>query len=274
MNEDLPNQNQQDETEWQPPPPPEEIRKTDEPPQMSEFGTLGSIFFEPGATFEDLRRKPRFILATVIISLLIMGYGFAFYYKIGEDNFRTFFAQQIDKSPQGQAVPAEQKNKRVDLNMTIGSVVRFLMPVLVILTFAIGGLIYWLAIKMMGGAANYWHGVSAWVYSSFPPALVSTLANFIILIIKPVDEIDIATGQRTLLHANPSFFINISESPVLATLLGTFDLFLIWGWILAAIGLQKIGKISSGSAWGIVLILALVSLTSRILLALMSGTPM
>ena len=38
---------------------------------MSEVATLGNIFFEPGNTFEDLSRKPRFIIATVLISLLV-----------------------------------------------------------------------------------------------------------------------------------------------------------------------------------------------------------
>ncbi len=58
MNEDLPNQNQPVEQEWQAPLPPAPNVPVEEAAQMSEVGTLGSIFFEPGATFEDLRRKP------------------------------------------------------------------------------------------------------------------------------------------------------------------------------------------------------------------------
>ncbi len=63
MNEDLPNQNQPVEQEWQSPSPPAGNVPVEEPAKMSEVGTLGSIFFEPGATFEDLRRKPRFLMA-------------------------------------------------------------------------------------------------------------------------------------------------------------------------------------------------------------------
>ncbi len=265
---------EQNSTEWQAPPPPEQIVDTREPAQMSEAATLGNIFIEPGKTFEDLRRKPRFIFALVIMSLLVMAYGLAFYQRVGEANFRTFYAQEVDKNAQAQAIPADQKNKMVDFYMIVGSVVRYIIPVLVLISVAVGGLIYWLAMKAMGGTANYLHGVSAWVYSSFPPLVISTVANFIILFIKPVDDIDIASGQRTLLQANPGFFIDGKTSPVLTTLLGTFDLFLIWGWVLAAIGLQKLGKLSSGSAWAIVLILGLVSLTIRVIIALISGNPM
>ena len=265
---------EQNATEWKAPPPPEHIIDEREEPQMSEAATLGNIFFEPGRTFEDLRRKPRFILGFVLLSLLLTAYGFAFYYRVGEENFRQYFAQEIQKNPQVQSLPAEQKRGMIDLNMTITSIVRYLFPLLIIIGVALGALLYWLGIKAMGGAANYLHAVSLWVYSSIPPIVVATIANFIILFIKPVDEIDIATGQRTLLQANPSFFIDGKETPVLATLLATFDLFAIWGWILAAIGLRIIGKISSGAAWGIVIILALVSLTLRVLSALVSGNPM
>ena len=83
MNEDLPNQSQSSEQEWQAPLPPEQILKTDEPPQMSEVGTLGGIFFEPGKTFEDLRRKPRFLLASLIMIVLITLFNFLFINKIG-----------------------------------------------------------------------------------------------------------------------------------------------------------------------------------------------
>jgi len=43
------------------------------------------------------------------------------------------------------------------------------------------------------------------------------------------------------------------SSPVLVAVLGQFDLLRIYGLVLAAIGLRKVAKISSGSAWGVVL---------------------
>ena len=261
-------------SEWQSPPPPEPPVEEAEPPQMSEAQTLTSIFFEPGRTFEDLRRKPRFVMALVIMIILTMAFGFTFYYKIGEENFKKFVASQIDKSPQTQNMSAEQKSSAVEMNMTIGKVVRFGLPVIIIIVVAIGGLIYWLGGKAFGGSGGYLHGVSTWIYASLPPAVVSTVANFIILFLKNVDDIDIGTGsQRGLVTANPSFLIDGKSSPVLATLVGTLDLFMIWGWVLAAIGLRIMFRISSGSAWGIVIILALIQVAFRVLGAVFSGNP-
>jgi hypothetical protein len=264
---------EQNPVEWQAPPPPEAIAPKEEP-QMSEAATLVNIFFEPGRTFEDLRRKPRFILATVIMCVLTTGFLFAFTQKMGEDRYRRFFAEQVEKSPQAGSLSAEQKQESINLQQLIMKVVTYALPIFIIIGLAIGGLIYWLAGKAMGGSLNYLHGISVWLYSSLPITIVSILANFIVLFLKSADEIDIAASQRGLISANPGFFIDGKEMPVLATLLSTFDFFQIWGWILAAIGLQKVAKISSGAAWAIVLILALVSVAWRVLQALLTGNPM
>ena len=242
-------------------------------PEMSETSTLFGIFIEPGRTFEDLRRRPRFLMASVLIAILITAYGFGLYYKVGEEGVRRFVAEQIDRSPQAGSLSAEQKANAVDLNLTIGKVVRYAMPVLVAISILLGGLFYWLAAKAFGGNGSFLHGLSVWVYSSVPPTVISMIANAIILFFKSADEIDIAASQRGVVQANPGFLIDGKESPVLATLVGTIDLFFIWGWILAAIGLRITNRISSGSAWAIVLIIASIGLVFRVVGALFSGNP-
>lgn len=151
--------------------------------------------------------------------------------------------------------------------------VRYGLPVIFLIVTAIGGLIYWLGGKAFGGNGNYLHGVSTWVYSSFPPTIISIIANFIILAFKSVDEIDIASSQRGLVQANLGMFLDGKSMPVLATLISFFDVFAIWGWVLASIGLQKTNKISSGSAWAITIILALIGITLRVIGAVFSGNP-
>jgi hypothetical protein len=43
------------------------------------------------------------------------------------------------------------------------------------------------------------------------------------------------------------------SSPVLVALLSQFDVLKFYGLFLAAIGLQKMAKLSSSSAWGVVI---------------------
>jgi len=242
-----------------------------EPAQMSEVATLGSIFFEPGRVFEDLKRKPRFVMAGVIIALLVTGYAFGLYYKIGEAGVRSYLSEQFDKSPRAQNLTPEQKSNAINLQMTVGGIVRYAFPILVFVFFLIGGLLYWLGSKAFGGTGGFLHNLSVWIYSGFPPAVISTVANFIVLALKSADDIDFAASQRGLLHANPGFFIDGKAAPVLATVLSTFDIFFIWGWILAAIGLRITNRLSSGSAWAVTIIIALIGITFRVIGALLSG---
>lgn len=256
-------------SDWQAPPPPELIKK--EEPEMSEVATLFNIFIEPGRTFEDLRKKPRFILATLILSILATAFAFGLYYKVGDAGYRNFVREQVEK--QAPNATGEQLTQAIDLQMSIQSVVRYILPLFIIVAVIIGGLFYFLLAKAFGGNGGFLHGVSVWVYSAIPPAIISSIINAIVLVFKSVDDIDIAASQRGLVQANLSLLVNGKAMPVVATLLSFIDLFAIWGWILASIGLQKTNKISSSSAWAITIILALVGMGFRILGAVFSGNP-
>jgi hypothetical protein len=252
--------------EWQAPPPPEN-KSAAEPPQMSEAATLGNIFIEPGETFEDLRRKPRFVLAGLIITILITGFFVLFTEKVG---FERMTRERNEANSQFQKMAEADKQKMLEQQSApwVKYLTYGVTPVGTIIYFLIGGLLYWLLSNLMGASIRFPHGLSVWIYSWFPPAVVSTLANIIVLFFKSSDDIDILTSQNGLIKANPSFLVDARTMPVLATFLASFDLFAIWGWILAAIGLQRVAKLSAGSAWAIVLILALIWIAAKVVLSL------
>lgn len=264
-------QGEQMTTEWQAPPPPERIVDTSEPAQMSEAATLGGIFFEPGKTFDDLRRKPRFLMASLIIILVVTAFQIFFIQKIG---YERMVRDRLESNSQTQQMSSDQKEQIVQSQSApVWKAISYgAAPIAMIIVFALGGLIYWLGANAMGGSANFLHGVSIWVYSSLPPTLVFMLANMLVLLLKSVDDIDIGKAQQGgLVQANPSMFIDGKASPVLAAALSSIDLFVIWGWVLAAIGLQRVAKISSGAAWAIVLILGLVGVAVKVVVALAFG---
>lgn len=270
MNQDLPNQNQPGASdEWQAPPPPIDNTPPVETAQMSEVGTLGSIFFEPGATFEDLRRKPRFILASLIMVALFTAFIVAFNTKLG---FERIARERLESSSWYQSQSPEQKETtlRQQTSPIVKGITYAVAPLAFLVSLLIGGLIYWLGANAMGGSATFLRGLAVWVYSGFPPFVVSMLANLLILFLKSADDIDIAASQSGLVQASPAFFMNAKTSPVLHAVIGTFDLFFIWGWILAAIGLRIVGKISTGAAWAIVLLVALLNVAFRVITALFS----
>lgn len=251
-------------------PHPEENKAEAEQPQMSEAATLGGIFYEPGNTFEDLRRKPRFLLAGLIIIVAVTAFNAIFIQKIG---FEKLVLERMESNESFRQMPADQRDKIIaQQSGTVAKVIGYAAaPIVLVIIFLIGGLIYWLGANAMGGNAGFLHGLSVWVYSSLPPTVLFVLANLLVLMLKSVDEIDLATAQSGLVQANPGMFINAKEMPALAAALSAFDLFAIWGWVLAAIGLQKVAKLSSGAAWGVVLVIGLIGITAKVVWALAFG---
>jgi Yip1 domain len=228
-------------------------------PTMSEPATLANIFFEPGRTFESLRIKPKFLMALLLTLVCSIGFMVLVSQKI---NIGDYFVDQMKKSSQYEQMTAEQREPAIKFYKSpafTGILFGGIVVGIVGLTF-IGGLIYWLAMNAMGGTSTYFGGVSVWVYATFAPAFISAITNIIVLLIKSADDIDATSifQKGGLIQANPTMFLDTSKMPVLNTLLSSIDLFQIWGIVLAAIGLKVVGKISSGSAWGIVLVFKLI----------------
>jgi len=251
--------------EWEAPPPPEKI--VDDPPQMSEAAMIGNIFLEPSNVFRDQRRKPRFILGGLLVIICVSIFQIAFVEKFGLENI---VRARFESSKRTQDLPADQKDKMIAQQS--GSVAKYVTyavtPVVIVIAFFLGGLIYWGGSKAMGGDGGYLSTVAVWIWASVPPTLIFLIGNMIVLFLKSADDIDLATSQGGLLKANLGFFIDQKSMPVVAALLGSIDFFAIWGWILAAVGLQKVAKISSGAAWTVVLIVALVKVGFTVLGAL------
>lgn len=220
-------------------------------PAMSTPATLANIFFEPGETFAALRARPRFLVAALLILAMILLVTVLLMQKV---NFGEFIANQMENSPQTAQMSPEQKAQAVAFwTGPFGKVVTYVIPVVgVTVIFAAGAAIYMLGVMLMGGKLSYKQALSVWVYSSLPPAVLGTILSIIILMLKPAEEIDLNKSGAGLAVTNLGALIN-PASPVLRAALSWFDLFTFYGMFLAALGLRKVGKISSGAAWTIVI---------------------
>lgn len=250
-------------TEFVTPPPPTSEPEPEQP-EMSEPAMIGNVFFEPGRVFQDQRRKARFILGGLLIIVCFSAFQIAFVEKFGLENI---VRARFESSKRTQDLPTEQKESMI--KQQSGNIAKYITygatPLVIAIVFFLGGLLYWGGTKAMGGEGGYLNSVAVWIYSGIPPTVVFLIANMIVLFLKSPDDIDLATSQGGLLKASPAFFIDPHTSPVLAAFLGNFDLFGIWGWVLAAIGLQKVAKISSGAAWTVVLILGVIKIAASVI---------
>jgi hypothetical protein len=63
---------------------------------VSPFGRIIGVFFSPKATFEDIARKPSWLLPVLISTILGIVSTVVLNQRV---NWRDYIAQQIDKSP-------------------------------------------------------------------------------------------------------------------------------------------------------------------------------
>jgi hypothetical protein len=230
-------------------------------PVMSTPATLSGIFLEPGRTFEALRERPRFLVAAVILVILSVAITLLIFNKI---DYAAFMREQITKGPNGDKMTPEQVDRAVGFYTgPIGKVLIYVFPVVgTAVVIAAGAGLYLLGSMLMSGKLRFKQALSVWTYSSFAPSVLATIVTAIVVLITPADEINPAQ-QGGLVRANLSI-IPHGESPALGALLGSVDLFALYGLYLAALGMRKMGKLSSGSAWTIALGLWLVGVLLKV----------
>jgi uncharacterized membrane protein len=62
------------------------------------------------------------------------------------------------------------------------------------------------------------------------------------------------------------------SSPILTAILTQFDLLKFYGLFLAALGLRKVARMSSGSAWGVVISFWIIGIVLRVASAALFGS--
>jgi hypothetical protein len=245
-------------------------------PLMSTPATLANIFFEPGRTFEALRARPRFLVAGLLSLVAFMAFYVTYTQRVGYDQIVD---AEIDVQRKTNSNVNEEQLAMAS-RMQKGAViknVRLFSPVVgLAVVIAAGAGLYLLGAMLMGGAMRYKQALAVWVYSSWPPLLITCVLNFVLLFVKPPeDSFEIVQGlQRGLVRANAGALIDGTAHPLLATALGSIDLLAFYGLFLAALGLRKVGRLKSGPAWTIVLALWAVRVIATIAISAATGRPM
>lgn len=234
-------------------------------PQMSELSSIFRVFYEPGEVFEDLKRRPRFVAALILMIVVAVATNFMVVNKIGMDRILN---ERMEKGSSIVQLTPEQREKAIESQSSIlMKTLTYGGPVVAVSIIALlGALYYWGASNAMGGSTDVWRALSVWVYSSLPPLLVHFVGNGLVAVFKPADRIDLSSLQGGLFQANLNAVFELGGAA--GALISTVDLFIIWGWVLAVIGLKKIAKLSTGSAWGIVLFAGLFMTAFKVVGAL------
>lgn len=206
---------------------------------VANAGRVGTVLYEPEATFESVRQKPDWLIPLLLLVGLSLLYAFLVGPKI---DLRPAYVEAIDRQAESQGWDAQEREERVDAAMAITESLK--KPVLTLVTAPFGlvffTLVLWGSMRAAGGDSTFMQSFSVILYSWMPQALKSIVVMGLMI---PRDSID-ARYLPSLLKSNPGAFLNPVESPILAAALSSLDLFKIWTVILLVIGLAVINRFS------------------------------
>ena len=201
---------------------------------VSPFGRVLGVLFSPTRTFEDIVRKPSWLLPVVVSTVLGLLVGVAINQRI---NWRDFINQQIDKSPQAAQLSSEQKQQRIEAGAKFAPISTYVFaalgPVVVAL---IVSLIMWGAYSLLGGISTNFGTAFGLTAHAFLTALVSSPLFILILYLKPYGTADLDNP----LAANLAAILPDDAAKWLVALCKSIDIFVFWTLILLAIGFAAV----------------------------------
>jgi hypothetical protein len=201
---------------------------------ISPFGRVIGVFFSPGKTFEDIVRKPGWVLPVILTTILSIGVSFVINQRI---NWRDFIGQQIEKSPRAAQMSAEQKQQQIEGGAKFTPPFTYAIGLLgPILGVVIIGLIMWGAYSLLGGISTNFSTALSITAHAFLTSLVSSPLFILILYLKPYGTADLDNPVA----ANLAALLPDESAKWLVALCKSIDLFQFWTLILLAIGFAAV----------------------------------
>lgn len=197
---------------------------------ISPVGRIIGVFFSPRPTFEDIVRKPSWILPIVLLTVFSFAVSVAINQRM---NWREFMSQQIEKSPRAANLSAEQKQQQIEGGAKITPIFTYVVGVCGPIAFAlIVALVMWGTYNLLAGANTNFETAFGITAHAALTGLVSSLLFILVLYLKPFGTVDLENPVA----ANLAAVLPEDVAKWLLALGKSIDLFTIWTLILLAIG--------------------------------------
>ncbi|HLW83062.1 MAG TPA: YIP1 family protein [Candidatus Acidoferrales bacterium] len=218
------------------------------PQPIGPFGRVIGVLVNPGATFEDIARKPSWIMPIMLLIIINIAVTAIFSQRVG---WRAFMEKQIAQNSSAQQrmqqmTPA-QREKTLQTQVKVASIFGYVggvvgVPIVLLVLAAIFMGIF-NATSSAGLDLNTSLGITSHAYLPF--AIVGLL-GILLMFIKAPDTIDI----QNLVASNPGALLSGAAPKWLVSLLTSLDVFTFWVLGLMAFGysVARPRKIKMGSA--------------------------
>ena len=209
------------------------------------------VFTSPGKLMTSLAERPK-VLLTLILAAIPMDLLLILQMPLYKDMLRNSLIQQSQSSYM-QSLGVEMTPEMIEASLP-NSIIYGLIggPVETIIMMLVSALICFAIFRIMGGEGK----IKAYL-SVVSHASVITVLYTLLLI--PITYI---TGTLNLTSSITSLSTLVSKdavSPVIYSILNSLDLFSIWYYIVAAIGMAAVSKLKKRNVYIVVAVLFVIS---------------
>lgn len=203
-------------------------------PPITLFARIVGVLFNPKRTFEDIARRPSWVTAVVILSVIWLCLNAVLVQRV---DWVETSRQQIEKNKFAasriEQLKPEEREAAYEKGAAQAKVIRYVRGVIgwPLLVLIYGG-IYLGSFKLLGGArVNFRQSLSVSAYAFIPLGLRELLAIPVSLLKDPG-----AIDPDNFLASNLGAFLP-AGAPFWQIVLGaSFDVFLLWSLALVAVG--------------------------------------
>ena len=194
---------------------------------VSAVGRIFGVLFSPKATFEDIVRKPSWLLPTAILCLMALAVGVALNQKV---NWREVVSQQMEKSSQTAQLSEADKEKRIEAGAKIAPIFSYVGVPLTILLVLVVALVMLGAYNVMAGVNPGYATALGIVSHAYVPLIIGNVLFLVVLSLKPEGTLDLNNPVATNLAA----FLPEDAPKWLDALGKNVDIFITWILVLIA----------------------------------------
>lgn len=223
------------------------------PAQEASGGAISRVFrvfTDPAEVFKELAATPTWLPPLVVVLVLSVVMQLVIGQRLDMEG--TIRQSIAERSQSGQEMSDEQVERMVEMGTKSAGIMRWLTPVTVPLLFLVLGGVYFLGLKATGSATEFKPVFATVLHANVPASLLSSA----VLALAAMRRASFTAQElEGMVRSSIGAFLPDTVPKPLVAFANVIDVFNIWQWILLAIGLPIVAKVSRGR---VVAILAIV----------------